>query len=72
MEVTLALMASESMNRILGVLGFLLLLPVLVFVFALVGRRIVEKRHAQELASEVEAGDDDWLRRTIGGDHPAK
>jgi hypothetical protein len=72
MELTLALMASESMYRVLGVLGFLVLLPVLVFVVALVGRRVVERRNAEEFASEIEASDDDWLTRTIGGDGPAR
>ena len=67
MELTLALMASETTIRILGVLGFLVLLPLLFLAASLIGRRVVEKRHAQEFASEVEIGDDDWLQRTTNG-----
>jgi len=66
MELTLALMASEATNRILGVLAFLVLLPVVFFAVGLFGRRVVEKGHAKEFAKEVGA-DDDWLQRTISG-----
>jgi len=68
LEPTLALMAGEAATRILGVLGFLVLLPLLVLGVALLGRRLVAKRRAQEFASEAKAGDDDdWLQRTISG-----
>ena len=65
MEHTLALTAT---THILGVLGFLVLLPLLVLAVGLLGRRLVESRRAQEIASEVKAGaDDEWMRRTISG-----
>jgi|GEM_PF-3290816 len=69
MELALVLMASEATARILGVLGFLVLLPLMFLGIALLGRRVVEERHAQEIVSEVKAGDDgdDWLQRTTGG-----
>lgn len=69
MDLALTLMASGGgMTRILGVLAFLILLPLVVWVVARVGQRVVEKRHAHEIASEVKTGDDDdWLRRTING-----
>lgn len=69
MQLALVLMTSESTTRVLGVLGFLLLLPVMIFGVALIGRRVVEKRHAQEIVSEVKgvSYDDDWLQRTTGG-----
>jgi hypothetical protein len=67
MELALVLMTSEATTRILGVLGFLVLLPLMIFGVALLGRRVVERRHAQEIVSEVKAGDDDdWLQRTTG------
>jgi hypothetical protein len=70
MELALVLMRSEAITRILGVLGFLVLLPLLILGIALLGRRVVAKRHAQEIVSEVkaDADDDDWLQRTTGGD----
>jgi hypothetical protein len=68
MDLALTLMASGATTRILGVLGFLVLLPLVIWVVARIGRRIVEKRHAREIPSEVKAGnDDEWLRRTIHG-----
>ena len=66
MELTLALMGSEATNRIMGVLAFLVLLPVVFFAVSLFGRRVVEKSHAEEFAKEVGA-DDEWLQRTISG-----
>ena len=63
MERTPALMASEATTRILGVLGFLVLLPLLVLGVAPLGRRLVAKRRALEFVSEVKAGDDDdWMQ----------
>ena len=46
-----------------------MMLPLMVLGVALVGRRLVERRHAQEIVNEVKAGDDDgdWLQRTTGG-----
>jgi len=68
MELTLVLIASASTTRILGVLAFLVLLPLVIFAISLVGRWVLRRRHAQEFASEVKAGDDDdWLQRTISG-----
>jgi hypothetical protein len=68
MDLTLTLMASGATTRILAVLGILILLPVVVWVIARVGQQVVEKRHAHEIPSEVQTGDDDdWLRRTING-----
>jgi hypothetical protein len=68
MELTLALMTNDATTRILGVLGFLLLLPLVIFAISLVGRRVVEKGHAEEFASEVSpTSDADWLQRTTGG-----
>ena len=68
MELTLALTAGAGTTRILGVLGFLVLLPLLVLAVSLLGRRVVNRRRALELPSEVKAGnDDDWVRRTISG-----
>ena len=68
MDLALTLMVSGATTRILGVLGFLVLLPVVTWVVARVGQRVVEKRRADEIPSEVKAGDnDDWLRRTIHG-----
>lgn len=68
MELTLAMMASEATTRILGVLGFLVLLPLMVMAAAFIGRRVVERRHAHEFEGEVETGgDDDWLQRTTSG-----
>jgi hypothetical protein len=69
MQLALVLMTSEAMARALGVLGFLVLMPVMIFGVALFGRRVVEKRHAQEIVSEVKgvSYDDDWLQRTTGG-----
>lgn len=69
MQLALVLMTSEATVRVLGVLGFLVLLPVMIFGFALLGRRVVEKRHGQEFVNEVKgvSYDDDWLQRTTGG-----
>jgi len=68
MDLALTLMATGATTRILGVLGFLMLLPLVIWVIARICRRIVERRHAHEIPSEVKAGDDDeWLRRTING-----
>jgi len=68
MDLALTLMATGATTRIRGVLGFLMLLPLVIWVIARIGRRIVERRHAHEIPSEVKAGDDDeWLRRTIHG-----
>ena len=68
MDLALTLMASGATTRILGVLGFLVLLPLVIWAVARIGRRVVEKRHAHEISNEVKAGDDDeWLRRTIDG-----
>jgi hypothetical protein len=69
MQLALVLMTSESTTRVLGVLGFLLLLPVMIIGVALFGRRVVEKRHAQEIVSEVKgvSYDDDWQQRMTGG-----
>ncbi len=68
MDLALTLMATGATTRILGVLGFLVLLPLVIWVIARIGHRIVERRHAHEIPSEVKAGDDDeWLRRTING-----
>ncbi len=69
MELALVLMTSEATIRILGVLGFLVLLPLMILGAALLLRRVVEKRHAQEIVSEVKGVSyaDDWLQRTTGG-----
>ena len=68
MGLTLTLMASEAITRILCLIGFLGLLPLIFIGIGMIGRRVVEKRHAQELPGEVEAGsDDDWLQRTVSG-----
>ena len=68
MELTLALIAGGATTRILGVLGFLVLLPLVVFAITMLGRWVVGRRHAQEFDREVKSGgDDDWLQRTIGG-----
>jgi hypothetical protein len=68
MELTLAFVASGATTRILGVLGFLVLLPVVIFTIAMLGRWVVGRRHAQEFDREVKSGgDDDWLQRTIDG-----
>lgn len=69
MELGLVLMTSEATIRILGVLGFLVLMPLMILGVALVGRRVVENRHAQEIVSEVKGDsyDDDWLQRTTDG-----
>ena len=69
MELAVVLMTSEAITRILGVLGFLVLLPLMILGIALIGRQVVENRHAQEIVSEVKGDsyDDDWLQRTTGG-----
>ena len=68
MDLALTLMVSGATTRILGVLGFLVLLPVVIWIVSRVGQRVVEKRHAHEIPSEVKAGDnDEWLRRTMNG-----
>jgi hypothetical protein len=55
-------------TRVLALIGFLGVLPLIFIGVAVIGRRVVEKRHAQELPGEVKAGsDDDWLQRTING-----
>ncbi|MGV8847842.1 MAG: hypothetical protein ACOH1Y_16565 [Propionicimonas sp.] len=70
MNLALALVASEAIIRVLGVLGFLVLLPLIVWVASRVGRHLGEKRNAHEFAVEVKTADhadDDWLQRTING-----
>ena len=68
MDLALTLMANGATARILGVLGFLLLLPLVTWIVARIGQRVMEKRHAHEITSEVKAGgDDEWRRRTING-----
>ena len=68
MELTLAMMASEATTRLLGVIGFLVLMPAVILAVAFVGRRVVENRHARELPHEVrDDNDDEWLQRTITG-----
>ena len=68
MNFTLALALTDPTTRLLGVLGFLVLLPLIVFVTTRVGKRVVEKRHAKEFAVEVKTGaNDEWLQRTMNG-----
>ena len=68
MELTLAMMASGATTRLLGVIGFLALIPLVILAVAFVGRRVVEKRHAQELTNEVKDNSDhEWLQRTVTG-----